>query len=166
MSLSDEERRRIEEEERVRAEARLRAEAEARAKLEAEAEARRQEDEAKKKDADKQASKKAEKKVQVGCFGCLGLIALLVGLGYLADATRSPEEKAAQQRVDAVAQECFDRAMQVAKLFHFGPTPSKDVTSAELKGPYRECMGQRGYRVSDDGLHVLTPDGKWLNSKY
>jgi hypothetical protein len=72
MSLSEEERQRIEEEERVRAEAKLRAEAEAKQKLEREQAAKAAEE-----------KKKAEDKVKKGCLGCLGVIVLLIVIGSL-----------------------------------------------------------------------------------
>lgn len=65
MSLTDDERRRIEEEERFRAEIRTRAEIDARDKLRAEAQA------------------KHRRRNQQGVLGCLALLVLVVVVGYL-----------------------------------------------------------------------------------
>src|SRR5687767_3323534 len=72
MTLSDDERRRIEEEERVRAEARIRAEEEARRKAEGERQAQAAAEQ-----------KKTQDKVTKGCLGCVGVIVLLIVIGSL-----------------------------------------------------------------------------------
>ena len=72
MTLSDEDRKRIEEEERIRAEARIRAEGQARRRAEAEAAAKAA-----------QAKKKTADTIAKGCLGCLGLLVLLIVIASL-----------------------------------------------------------------------------------
>lgn len=60
----------------------------------AEAEARRREEEGKKKEAER----KTQQKIQAGCLGCFGLIAVLAAIGYVVSGTETPEEKAAYER--------------------------------------------------------------------
>ena len=101
MSLSDEERRRIEEEERFRAEARLRAEAEARQKAEVETAAKTAEE-----------KKKSGDTAKKGCLGCLGLLVLLFVIGSLLpeskDTARPPSEPGADFKAKWTAQQLID----------------------------------------------------------
>lgn len=101
MSLSDDERRRIEEEERFRAEARIRAEAEAR---------QRAEQDAATKAAEQQ--KKSGDTAKKGCFGCLGLLVLLIIIGSLLpeskDRPRPPSEPGADFEAKWVAQQLIE----------------------------------------------------------
>lgn len=108
MSLSDEERRRIEEEERFRAEARIRAEAEARRKAEAEAAA--------KAAAEK---KKAGDTAKRGCLGCLGLIVLLFVIVSLLPESKDkprPSEPGADFDAKWTAQQT-DRGMEAWRVW-------------------------------------------------
>jgi hypothetical protein len=86
MTLSDEERSRIEEEERFRAAARLKAEAEARRRLD--------EDRAAQAAEEKRATRK---NIKLGGLGCLGLTILLIGIGSLLPKSKDQESARTQE---------------------------------------------------------------------
>src|SRR2546426_542778 len=86
MSLSDEDRKRIEEEEGFRAEARLRGEMEARRKLDMEEKARREQ--------------RRRPTVRKGFLWCLGAIVFLILLSLLASGTKDTPREPTSARPD------------------------------------------------------------------
>ncbi len=149
MSLSDEERRRIEEEERVRAEARIRAEAEARQKAEAEAAAKAAEE-----------KKKTGDTAKKGCLGCLGLIVLLIVIGSLLPESKD-KPRSSEPGADFDAKWAAQQLIEDWKRGESGTKYWKDGLPLQNLYSVRdyEHVASGGWKNKNDG--IWEPNRAW-----
>jgi hypothetical protein len=117
MTLSEEERKRIEEEERVRAEARFRAEAQARQKAEEEQRAK---------------AGALTRKIGIGCLGLLVLIIVLIAIGALLPESKENKDVEAQVMCEHFVK---DR-LKVPRSADFPWVAAKDVVRSLGNGRY------------------------------